>query len=187
MVIFQILLLSVKPVISKERNTVRASNPRASLTWTDNTSKVEYGWSKRFTSTKSTYFCQLMTTALLDSVEERENGCRNCLMTSLHESYLAGFGFDIAIPELKTLQICGAANCSTGLGEYACMYVYVCACSSVCVPERACVYVGDGRTEDGGMGGFKCACVCVRACVRPCLCVCDPVCENGLIDARSDG
>ena len=42
MVIFQILLLSDKRVISKERNTVRASNPRASLTWTDNTSKVGY-------------------------------------------------------------------------------------------------------------------------------------------------
>ena len=40
MVIFQILLLSDKRVISKERNTVRASNPRASLTWTDNTSKL---------------------------------------------------------------------------------------------------------------------------------------------------
>ena len=43
MVIFQILLLSDKRVISKERNTVRTSNPRASLTWTDNTSKVGYG------------------------------------------------------------------------------------------------------------------------------------------------
>ena len=42
MVIFQILLLRFKRVISKERNTVRASNPRASLTWTDNTSKVGY-------------------------------------------------------------------------------------------------------------------------------------------------
>ena len=42
MVIFQILLLNDKRVISKERNTVRASNPRASLTWTDNTSKVGY-------------------------------------------------------------------------------------------------------------------------------------------------
>ena len=42
MVIFQILLLSDKRVISKERNTVRACNPRASLTWTDNTSKVGY-------------------------------------------------------------------------------------------------------------------------------------------------
>ena len=44
MVIFQILLLNDKRVISKERNTVRASNPFASLTWTDNTSKVGYGW-----------------------------------------------------------------------------------------------------------------------------------------------
>ena len=43
MVIFQGLLLNDKRVISKERNAVRASNPRASLTWTDNTSKVGYG------------------------------------------------------------------------------------------------------------------------------------------------
>ena len=42
MVIFQILLLSDKRVKSKERNTVRVTNPRASLTWTDNTSKVGY-------------------------------------------------------------------------------------------------------------------------------------------------
>ena len=42
--IFQILLLSDKRVISKERNTVRTSNPRGSLTWADNTSKVGYVW-----------------------------------------------------------------------------------------------------------------------------------------------
>ena len=42
MVIFQILLLNDKRVLSKERNTVRASNSRAILTWTDNTSKVGY-------------------------------------------------------------------------------------------------------------------------------------------------
>ena len=40
----------------------------------------------------------------------------------------------------------------------------------------------DGRTEDGEMGGFN---VCVRA--RPCLHACDLVCEDGMIDARSDG
>ena len=54
----------------------------------------------------------------------------------------------------------------------------------MCVPERACVYAGDGwtgRTEDEEMGGFTCA------CVRPCLRACDPVCEDGMIDARSDG
>ena len=42
MVILQILLLSDKRVISKERNSIRASNLRASLTWTDNTSNVGY-------------------------------------------------------------------------------------------------------------------------------------------------
>ena len=44
MVIFQILLLNDKRVISKERNTVRVSNPRGSLTWTDNTSQVGYAF-----------------------------------------------------------------------------------------------------------------------------------------------
>ena len=39
MVIFLILLLNDKRVISQERNTVRASKL---LTWTDNTSKVGY-------------------------------------------------------------------------------------------------------------------------------------------------
>ena len=44
MAIFDILLLNDKHVISKERNTVRASKLiRAPvLTWTDNTSKVAY-------------------------------------------------------------------------------------------------------------------------------------------------
>ena len=30
----------------------------------------------------------------------------------------------------------------------------------------ACMWATDGLTEDGGMGGFKCVCVCVRNCVR---------------------
>ena len=72
------------------------------------------------------------------------------------------------------LQICRAANGATGPGEYACMYVYMCACSSACVPERACVYAGDGWTDNGDIGGFKCVhvCACVRdpACVRATLC-----------------
>ena len=48
----------------------------------------------------------------------------------------------------------------------------------MCTPECACAYADDGltgRTDDGEMGGLT----CVRAC--------DPVCENGMIDARSDG
>ena len=81
-----------------------------------------------------------------------------------------------------TLQVCRAANCATGPGEYACMYVhiYMCPCSSVCVPERACLYVGDGwtdgRTEDGDLGEFKCVHVC--ACVR------DPACVRVTVGAR---
>ena len=53
--------------------------------------------------------------------------------------------------------------------------MYACACSSVCVPERACMWATDGLTEDGGMGGFKCVHVC--ACVF----------AREFIDARSDG
>ena len=37
------------------------------------------------------------------------------------------------------------------------------------------------------MGGFECVCVRVCVCTRPCLHACDPVCEDGFIDARSDG
>ena len=73
-------------------------------------------------------------------------------MTNLHESYLAEFGFDITTPGLKTDY--RSANCATGPGEYACMYVYVCACSSVCVPRRACVYVGDGLTDRAWWDGW---------------------------------
>ena len=47
MVIFQILLLSDKRVISKERNNVRASNPHDSLTWKNNKSKVGYVYSNK--------------------------------------------------------------------------------------------------------------------------------------------
>ena len=51
----------------------------------------------------------------------------------------------------------------------------MCACLNVHVYMQAT----DGRDEDGEMGGFTCA--------RPCLRACDPVCEDGMIDARSDG
>ena len=60
----------------------------------------------------------------------------------------------------------------------------------MCVPERACVYAGDGwtgRTEDGEMGGFTCVYVRMCTCARPCLRACDPLCEDGIIDASSDG
>ena len=63
MVIFQILLLNDKRVISKERNTVRASNPRASLTWTDNTSKVGYGYAlhpRELTNQNSSLICKFV-------------------------------------------------------------------------------------------------------------------------------
>ena len=45
-------------------------------------------------------------------------------MTNLHESYLAGFGFDITTAGLKT-GYRTAALPTAGPGEYAYMYVYV--------------------------------------------------------------
>ena len=51
----------------------------------------------------------------------------------------------------------------------------------MCVPERACVYAGDGwtgRTEDGEMGEFT----CVRVYVR----VCDPACVRVTLCARME-
>ena len=58
-------------------------------------------------------------------------------MASLHESYLAGFGFDIATPELKT-DYRSAALVTAPLGQanmhaciYMCVHAQVCACLSV--------------------------------------------------------
>ena len=82
------------------------------------------------------------------------------------------------------LQICRAANCVTGPGEYAYMYVYMRACSNVCVPEHACVYSDDEWTDGQRMERWV-DLICV--CARPCLHACDPVCEVGMIDARLDG
>ena len=101
-------------------------------------------------------------------------------MTNQHESYLAGHGFDI------NLSICRAANCATGPGEYACMYVYMCACSNVCAPERACIYAGDGWTDEQRMERWVDVNVFMCACVRPCLRACDPMCEDGMMAARLD-
>ena len=70
MVIFQILLLNDKRVISKERNIVHASNPRASLTWTDNTSKVGYDANKQ-SADQPVHPCSLISAFIvrcLDSI-----------------------------------------------------------------------------------------------------------------------
>ena len=68
-------------------------------------------------------------------------------MTKLHGSYLAGFGS----PWIKhRLQICRVANYATRLGpaQRICIHVCICVCVLKCVrAERACVYVGDGRTD----------------------------------------
>ena len=96
-------------------------------------------------------------------------------MTNLHESYLAGHGFDITTPRLKTddrsaalpTVLPGPVNC-----VYVCMYVCVLKCgrarTCVCVCRRRM----DGRTEDGEMGGFKCVHVCASdlSCVRVTIC-----------------
>ena len=84
-------------------------------------------------------------------------------MTNLHGSYLAGHGFEIK----DRLQICRTANCTTGPCEYACMYVYMRACSNVCVPESVCVYAGDRWMDAQWMERWVdlnvhvCACMCV--------------------------
>ena len=105
-------------------------------------------------------------------------------MTNFHESYLARHGFDITTPGLKT-DYRSAALPTALLGllnMHACMHI--CA-----MPERACVYAGDGRTgwtEAGEMVDLH-VYMRVCTCALPCLRACDPVCENGMIDARSDG
>ena len=109
-------------------------------------------------------------------------------MTNLHESYLAGHGFDITTPRVKTdLSICHAANCAIGPGEYACMYIYMCACSNVCVSERAFVYAGDGWTDEQRMERWVDLNVFMCVCARPCLRACDPMCKDGMIAAILDG
>ena len=66
----------------------------------------------------------------------------------------------------------------------------------MCVPGHACVYAGDGWTDEQRMERWVdlmcvcvcvCVCVCARARARPCMHACDPVCEDGMIDASSDG
>ena len=58
----------------------------------------------------------------------------------------------------------------------------------MCVPEQACVYADDGWTDGQKMQRWvDLMCVCVCVCERRCLHACDPVCEDGMIDARSDG
>ena len=103
-------------------------------------------------------------------------------MTYFHESYLAGHGFDITTPGLKTDY--RSANCATRPVEYACMYAFMCACLHV----RVCMRATDGR-DGQRMERWVDLYVYVRkfTCARPYLRVCDPVCEDGMIDARSDG
>ena len=91
-------------------------------------------------------------------------------MTNLHESYLAGNGFDITTPRLK--KMADLPRCQLCCGEYACMYVCVHAQMCARLNMRVCRRLMDGRTKDGEMGGFKCVHVCVHdpACMHITLC-----------------
>ena len=62
----------------------------------------------------------------------------------------------------------------------------MCAFLNVCVPERACVYAGDGWTDEQRMERWVDLNVFmyVCACARPCLRTCGPMCEDGMIAAR---
>ena len=51
---------------------------------------------KQFTRFFCTYFCQKLTTALLES--DGENDCRNYSMIKIHENYLAKLTFKLIIP-----------------------------------------------------------------------------------------
>ena len=103
-------------------------------------------------------------------------------MTNLLESYLAGHGFDITTPGLTDYRSAALPSALPGqVNMRACMYI--CVRAQMCVCGRRM----DGRTEDGEMFEFKCVHVCAFVSARPCLHACDPVCEDGIIDARSDG
>ena len=76
-------------------------------------------------------------------------------MTNLHESYLAGHGFDITTPRLKTddrsaalpTVLPGPVNrVHVGI----CVRAQMCACLSV----RVCVQAMDGRTNRGWRDGW---------------------------------
>ena len=95
-------------------------------------------------------------------------------MTNLHESYLAGHGFDITTPRLNTDDRSPALP--TLLPDPVNMRVYMCARSNVCVSEHACVYASDGWTDEQRMerwvdlNDFMCVCACARHCLRVTLC-----------------
>ena len=119
-----------------------------------------------------------MTTALLDSAVERK--------MAIDQSPRKLFGWTWVRyhdPWINDrLQICRAANCAIGPGDYSCMYVYMCVCSSVCVPERARVYAGDGWTDGQRMEIWVDLNVCM--CVRVCTTL--PACERPNVRGCND-
>ena len=71
-------------------------------------------------------------------------------MTNLHENYLAGHGFDITTPGLKTdyRSVALPTALPGPVNMHACMYI--CVRAQVCVPERACsMRATNGRTDTG--------------------------------------
>ena len=106
-------------------------------------------------------------------------------MTNLHESYFAGFGFDIANPGLKTdyrsavlpTALPGPANMHAFM--YMCVRAQVCACACMCV--HVCMRATDGQRVEAWVDLNVSMCVHACAFVRPCLRACDPVCKDGLI------
>ena len=95
-------------------------------------------------------------------------------MTSLNERYLAGYGFDITTPGLKTDYKSAALPTALPGPEnmLACMYICVRAQMCACLNVRVCMRATDGRTDRGCV--HVCACVCARvrnpACVHVTLC-----------------
>ena len=90
---------------------------------------------------------------------------KNYLMTNLHESYLAGHGFGITTPGLKTDYRSDSLPTALQGPENmrACMYICVRGQMCACLNVRVCVCGRrmDGRTEDGEMDGFKYTRPCV--------------------------
>ena len=77
-------------------------------------------------------------------------------MTSLHESYLAGHGFDITTPGLKTdYRFVALSTALPGaVNMHACMYICMRAQVCVCLNVRVCTRATDGRTDRGWRYGW---------------------------------
>ena len=77
-------------------------------------------------------------------------------MTNLHESYLAGHGFDITIPRLKTDGRSAALPTALPGPVNMCarMYIYVRAQMCARLNVHVCLQATDGRTNKGWRDGW---------------------------------